>query len=224
MTPRESLPPAYFDAVYAADDDPWQFESSAYEDAKYRTTVAALPRERYRRGLEIGCSIGVLTLRLAARCDELLAIDVNERALARAHQRCAHLAHVSFVRMQVPVQFPQGRFDLVVLSEVGYYWSNEDLAKAADIIVASLQPEASLLLVHWTEPVADYPLDGDAVHGHFQHQVDLGRLRHAHGERHARYRLDLFTRDAGRADPQGPSTNEGPENEHHDHPRSGGNA
>ncbi len=196
MKPTASLSPQYFDGVYADDDDPWRFESSAYEDAKYRATVAALPRERYRRALEIGCSIGVLTARLASRCDELLALDVNERALDSARRRCRQLAQVSFARMQVPVQFPHGHFDLVVLSEVGYYWSADDLAKAADRILAALLPDASLLLVHWTAPVADYPLDGDAVHDHFMQQVGLGRLRHAHGERQPEYRLDLFVRRA----------------------------
>ena len=50
---------AYFEALYAADEDPWDFTTSAYERAKYDRTVAALGDRRFARGLEVGCSIGV---------------------------------------------------------------------------------------------------------------------------------------------------------------------
>ena len=58
---EESLPPKYFEQIYARKRDPWDFESSKYEKMKYEATLAALPRDRYRCGLEVGCSIGVLT-------------------------------------------------------------------------------------------------------------------------------------------------------------------
>jgi len=69
-----SLPPGYFDALYAASPDPWAFETSAYERAKYAATLDALPARRYRRALEVGCSIGVLTRQLADRCDIKISI------------------------------------------------------------------------------------------------------------------------------------------------------
>jgi SAM-dependent methyltransferase len=187
-----SLPPEYFDAVYAASADPWHFESSPYENEKYTTTIAALPRDRYACGLEIGCSIGVLTERLAPHCAHLLAIDVNDSALARARERCAALPQVEFEVMQVPRSFPPGQFDLIVVSEVGYYWSKADLALAARKMLGALRDDGSLLLVHWTEPVADYPLTGDQVHEHFMQLVGEGRLGHVRGERRPHYRLDLF--------------------------------
>src|SRR4051812_50160637 len=70
---QSSIPARYFDELYAGERDPWEFETSAYEQAKYDATLAALPRPLYRRGLEIGCSIGVLTARLAGRCASLVA-------------------------------------------------------------------------------------------------------------------------------------------------------
>jgi hypothetical protein len=66
--PRESLPPSYFADVHRANADPWGFETSPYEAAKYDATLAALPRERYRCGLEIGCWIGALTARPSGVC------------------------------------------------------------------------------------------------------------------------------------------------------------
>ena len=84
----ESIEPAYFDALYAADPDPWRFASSDYEREKYAATLDALPPRRFAAALEVGCSIGVLTRQLAARCDTLLALDVAEAALAQARARC----------------------------------------------------------------------------------------------------------------------------------------
>jgi SAM-dependent methyltransferase len=193
MKSEMSLPPDYFERVYAANPDPWGYETSDYEDRKYATTLAALPRDCYACGLEIGCSVGVLTERLARRCEHLLAIDVNGRALARARERSALRQNVEFDQMQVPQSFPTGTFDLIVVSEIGYYWSRDDLALAASRILGALRDHGSLLLVHWTDPVHDYPLTGDDVHEHFMQLVGDGLLGHVLCERKPRYRLDLFS-------------------------------
>jgi SAM-dependent methyltransferase len=192
MTASASLPASYFDRIYAADPDPWRFESSAYEDAKYTRSLAALPARRFIRALEIGCSIGVLTERLAAHCDELLAIDVSAAALERAGRRCATLPGVCFARLQVPRQFPPGKFDLIVVSEVGYYWSLPDLHLASTAIIDALARGGVLLLVHWTEPVHDYPLDGDTVHAHFLGRASAAGLVQTSKERHTQYRIDVL--------------------------------
>ena len=70
MRVTERVGPAFFDDLYAADPDPWDFETSPYEAAKYDATIAALEGRRFASGLEIGCSIGVLTDRLRAHCDD----------------------------------------------------------------------------------------------------------------------------------------------------------
>lgn len=185
-----TLDPGYFDDVYRAHDDPWAFASSPYEQAKYCDTLAAIPRSRYERAFEIGCSIGVLTAQLAPRCGQLLSVDVSEAALMQARQRCGHLPQVVLRRMQVPNEFPEGQLDLILLSEVGYYWSRADLARAADLMLAALNLGAQLLLVHWTPVVPDYPQTGDEVHEFFLQKSDV--LKHLHGHRADKYRLDLF--------------------------------
>lgn len=188
-----SLAPEYFDRLYAQSADPWRFETSPYEASKYSATLAALPRPRYANALELGCSIGVLTAQLAPRCDRLLAVDVNEPALERARRRCAGSKQVEFARMQVPDETPAGDFDLILVSEVGYYWSRDDLGRAARWMLGALRPAGSLLLVHWTPVVADYPLTGDDVHEHFLALARAGEIRHLHGEQHLNYRLDAFS-------------------------------
>ena len=190
-----TLNPSYFDDVYRANDDPWAFASSPYEQQKYADTLAALLRPHYGRAFEIGCSIGVLTAQLAPRCGHLLSVDVSEAALIQARQRCARLPQVALRRLQVPDEFPEGQFDLILLSEVGYYWSPADLARAADLLLAALRPGAQLLLVHWTPVVPDYPQTGDEVHAFFLAKAGpQGALTHLHGHRADKYRLDLFER------------------------------
>jgi SAM-dependent methyltransferase len=193
--PDRTLPPDYFEAVYAANDDPWGFETSPYETAKYAATLAALPRARYADAFEIGCSLGVLSEQLAARCDRLLAVDVVAEVLARARARCRGWPQVRFARMRVPEQFPGARFDLVVVSEVGYYWSRADLSRARRRIVEALLPGGHLVLVHWTPFVHDYPLTGDEVHEAFLAEAGADRpLVWLHGAREETYRLDVFER------------------------------
>lgn len=194
-----SLLPAYFDEVYAAHPDPWGFATRAYEKAKYTRTLAALPRQHFDQGFEIGCSIGVLSALLAPRCKALLSVDVSEVALAQARLRLAGSPHVQVQHMAVPNTFPDQALDLVVMSEVGYYWNAHDLARASSHIVDALRPQGVLLLVHWTPPVADYPLTGDAVHEHFLALcTPQGPLRHVAAHREETYRLDVLESNTGR--------------------------
>lgn len=196
-----TLPPEYFKFVYDNSDDPWNFETSAYEAAKYARTLNALPRQRYQRALEAGCSIGVLTAQLAPRTVHLTALDLNEKALARTHQRLAEaglLEGVTLMRRRLPDELPGGPFDLVLLSEVLYYLSPADLERTLNAVLERLIPGGTLLLVHWTPFVHDYPQTGDAVHGAALARVETGELHHLHAERHGDeqegYRLDLFER------------------------------
>ncbi|MGB3371025.1 MAG: SAM-dependent methyltransferase, partial [Rhodococcus sp. (in: high G+C Gram-positive bacteria)] len=111
----------YFDEVYTDNADPFRLGDNWYEDRKYALTVAALPRARYRRALEPGCSIGILTEKLAARCDALVSTDIVTSALASAGAR-VDSEHVRFVEWSLTESWDvvaQGEtFDLIVLSEV----------------------------------------------------------------------------------------------------------
>ncbi|WP_412061039.1 class I SAM-dependent DNA methyltransferase [Rubrivirga sp. IMCC45206] len=165
-TPSGTIAAGYFQALYDADPDPWAFATSGYEAAKYAATLAALPRDRYARALEVGCAIGVLTRALADRCDALVAIDVADAALAQARERTAGLGHVTVAKRAVPGATPEGPFDLAVVSEVGYYLSAPDLAAFERQLAAAVEPGGHVVLVHWTGET-DYPLDADAVHAVF---------------------------------------------------------
>jgi trans-aconitate methyltransferase len=155
--------PEYFERLYRNDPDPWGFATSWYERRKYALTAAALPAERYRSGFEPGCSIGVLTEMLAPRCAQLLAVDLNDDAVSAARSRLSTQAHVRVERSTIPDQWPAGPFDLLVLSEVCYYFDPAELVGLIERATASLEPEATVIAVHWRGET-DYPLTASATH------------------------------------------------------------
>lgn len=174
-SPR-SLGEEFFDDFYAGRSDPWGFESRWYEARKRAVTLASLPRERFRAGLEIGCSTGVLTEALSERCDALLGIDIAAAPLDVARRRLG--ARARFEHLATPGEWPDGEFDLVVLSEVGYYSGPDDLSTTLDRAAGSLTPDGVLVLCHWRHPVAEYPLGGDEVHAAAGRRADLVNLVH----------------------------------------------
>jgi predicted TPR repeat methyltransferase len=176
MTAPATLPAAYFDAMYQAAADPWGFEDRWYEQRKYAISLAQLPAARYRSAFEPGCSVGVLTRMLAARCDALLSCDLAAAAVRAAARRTADLAHVRVEQRNLPRQWPDGRFDLVVFSEILYYFGDHDLEQVLKHAVAALEPEGTLLAVHWRHPVTEYPRSGDNVHRVLAAQPGLARL------------------------------------------------
>jgi len=159
-----TIRPEYFDALYASSEDPWSFTERWYERRKRALTIAALPHARYSRAFEIGCSIGTLTAELADRCDTLVSVDTAAAAVATARTRLIGVSNVELSVMNVPDQWPAGTFDLIVLSEVAYYFDENDLHGLLDVVVASLNPSGLLVACHWRHPVADYPLTGDKAH------------------------------------------------------------
>jgi SAM-dependent methyltransferase len=147
----------YFEDLYARDPDPWGFATSEYEAAKYADTLAALDPP-YGSILELGCSIGVLSAELAQVTDDLLGIDVAERALEQARER---VPGARFERREIPEEWPDGHFGLIVASEVLYYFDDDALDQVIGLIGRSGD---SLLAVHWRHPTRTYPQLGDDVH------------------------------------------------------------
>lgn len=188
---KPSLPRDYFDELYSQNPDPWNFATKAYEHEKYTATIENLPKEHYNSALELGCSIGVLSAMLGERTLRQLSLDAAAVAIQQAQERCASQPHIRFERATLPVEYPAGQFDLVLMSEVGYYFALPDLKKLSQNVLQSMAPEADLVLVHYLPVVPDYPLTGDEVHDFFRQLPDLHLLS---SFRAPRYRFDSFRR------------------------------
>ena len=150
----------HFEALFRNDADPWAFRSSPYEQAKYAATMAALRRDRYEACLELGCANGELTRRLAATCTSITAVDTAFAALAQARRACAALSGPRFVQAHLPGGDWAGSYDLIVISELLYYLTEDAVAGLAARLRAQARPDTEWLLVHWTGDT-DYPLPAD---------------------------------------------------------------
>lgn len=169
-------------SMFEASDDPWGFRSRWYEARKRALTLACLPSARYARGFEPGCANGELLAALAPRCDVLLASDGIAEAVSLARRRVADMPHVQVEQGWVPDDWPAGPFDLIVISELGYYLSEFQLTAFAQQARAALGAQGVLLACHWRHPVAGCPIAGDAVHEQLHDALAMPRLVH-HVER-----------------------------------------
>ncbi|MFJ9622936.1 SAM-dependent methyltransferase [Streptomyces sp. NPDC101181] len=158
-----NTPDSYFEGQYARADDPWRLAERWYDRRKYELTVAALPRARYRAAFEPGCSVGVLSALLAPRCDALLCADRAPRAVEAASRRLARMPQVTVRHMSVPGQWPAGSFDLVVLSELLYYFGSADRARVLRHSIDSLGDGGHLVTVHWNHPVDEHTRTGREI-------------------------------------------------------------
>ena len=189
-----TLGAGYFNAMYEASADPWGFTSRWYESRKYAISVAMLPRQRYSAAFEPGCSIGVLTELLASRCDSLLSCDLAPAAVHAAATRTRHLPQVRVEHRVLPADWPGGRFDLIVASELLYYFAGQDLGDMLARITAALRPGGNLLAVHWLHPVPEYPRGGAEVHRALAGTRGLARLA-VHRERD--FLAEIYVRTDG---------------------------
>jgi trans-aconitate methyltransferase len=191
MTRRtQTLPDAYFVGIYADNPDPWSFTSSAYERNKYGATLASLPRQHYRSAFEPACSIGVFTRALSERCDRLAAMDLVPAAVAAARARCADRPQVEIREGAMPGDWPEDRFDLIVLSEFLYFLAPADFADLVRRAGETIEPGGDLVLVHWLGET-DYPLSGDAAaEGFIRSAAPFAKVLHQ--SRTAEYRIDVL--------------------------------
>jgi hypothetical protein len=92
-----------------------------------------------------------------------VATDLIPAALSVAAARLGDATHVAFEELVIPHQWPAGQFDLVVLSEIAYYFDQADLEVVLRRVLDSTDEGAHVVGVHWRGET-DYPLSGDRAH------------------------------------------------------------
>lgn len=163
-TPAETAcEPAAFERRYQLNPDPWNFAHSPYEQERYAIMLRTLGRARSGTAYEPGCSVGEFTALLATRCQRVIASDVSSSAVATARRRCAAFAQVDIAVGALPDQMPRGPFDLIVFSEIGYYFSVPQLHQIGASLYERLLPGGELLAVNWLGQSADHVLHGNDV-------------------------------------------------------------
>lgn len=171
-----SVSPDYFQQMFNASDDPWSFRTRWYEKRKRELMLASLPRQRYQRVYEPACANGEFSARLAERGESLLCQDIIEKAVTLARGRLRHLPHVRVEQAHIPEDWPQGTFDLIVLSEVGYFLDAKAWQQVIENTLLSLGPAGGVLACHWLHPIEGCSQDGHEVHAALAENLHLHRL------------------------------------------------
>ncbi len=142
----------YFDWWHRV-PDPWNHAVDPEERRKYRVTLDQLPTGQYRRILDVGCSEGVLTRMVSQQYpgSEVLGVDIAERAIKRACRSSG--GNLRFTCLDILARRPPGQFDLVLCSEILYYFGRGDrLQLVTERLRQAIRPGGQLILVHpWPE-------------------------------------------------------------------------
>lgn len=182
IPPESTVPPEHFENLYTSTPDPWDFAASRYERRKYAITVASLPREHYDSGFEAGCSIGEMTQLLAPRCGTLLGVDCAPTAVNLARAALHDFEQVTIAQQVLPAELPDRRFDLIVATEILYYFTANDLTLLLDGLISRLEPGGDFVTAHWRASDKSYGYDGFNVHDRLHQRHDLDAVVHHEDE------------------------------------------
>ena len=149
---------APFDTMLDDDvTDPWRLDESEYEKRRLALTLACLGRPHYQHVLEIGCATGQLAAQLRGRADNVIGMDVSEKALGVARGRTDA---VEWLLGAAPADIPDLEFDLIVLSEVAYFLDGPELLATLRTVRRRLRTHGEILIATWSAPTENIPLDG----------------------------------------------------------------
>jgi LmbE family N-acetylglucosaminyl deacetylase len=176
IRPERTAQDEHFEELHRRNDDPWSVRTRWYERRKRAVMLATLPRERYARALELGCSIGETTAALAERCDQVIAVDHAAAAIATASHRLAGVTNATVTRMRIPEHWPNGTFDLIVISEIGYYLAADQWAHTIERSRSSLRDGGAVLLCHWLGLSEDFAQSASEAHESFRRASGLTAL------------------------------------------------
>lgn len=184
---------SYFEDMYTRSPDPYGTRERWYEQRKRDVLMASLPRARFASCYEPGCGAGELTVRLAERCDAVLAADFSAQALQSARARTHALPQVRLALHRLPGDWPLSQqFDLVVLSEMSYFLPLPAMQEVARACAATLAPDGVLVACDWLPAFTERACPTEAAHAALQ-AIGLHTLL-THEE--ADFRLQIWARDA----------------------------
>ncbi|MFC5993220.1 class I SAM-dependent DNA methyltransferase [Pseudonocardia hispaniensis] len=129
--------------------DPYGIAESAYEQDKYDLIMQTLDDTHYSRTLEVGCGEGQLTELLTKLTDELVAVDISAAAIERTRGRLEGDPRVVAQRRTLPLDMPPGTFDLIICSDVLYYWEPTTLRLGLGRLLDRLRPGGRILFLHY---------------------------------------------------------------------------
>lgn len=135
---------------FYAEEDPYGFERPE-EAIRFERGIQMLDAvrggNRFGRAFEVGCSEGKFTAMLASRCEQIVGVDLSERALERARLRCREFSNIDFAVWNMRYDAVPGKFDVIMaIGVVEYVHRPSTIAIIRDRMVAALNPGGYLLI------------------------------------------------------------------------------
>lgn len=188
-----------FEALYQRDTDPWSVRHSWYERRKRAVLMASLPENNFGKTLELGCGIGETTCLLAPICTQVIAVDISETAAALCQQRVVQTGseQVSVHVLHLPTSWPpdtDGVIDLIVVSELAYYFSNTELSRFIDGCMRSLAYGGYWVMCHYKPDFHDRLGSTAVIHQRVNAIHGLTQVVRHDDEQ---FRLDIWRNAAG---------------------------
>lgn len=183
-----------FEALYKLATDPWSVAHLWYERRKRSIMLASMPLERFHHALELGCGTGETTYLLASMCAQVTAVDVSPTAAARCRQRVQRsgASNVDVQVLELPMAWPDcqpASFDLVLVSELAYYFSRDEFSCFAERCMDSLAPQGYWVMCHYKPDFHDRYASTDEIHDGINANRGLRRIL-AHDDE--QFRLDVW--------------------------------
>lgn len=154
-----------FDALYAADPDPFQVRSSFYEQRKIGLILNCLTKPTYAAAWDPACGVGELAARIADRSARVLASDASAQAVHLSQRRCSSIANISVRQLPLPQRPPRENdpFDLIVVSEFVYYLPEKARQDTLEVLHGASTEGGELVAVHWRHHPTDAYISGEEV-------------------------------------------------------------
>jgi SAM-dependent methyltransferase len=160
--------------------DPWDLETSEFEQQRCARLLEALSPRRFGKVLEIGCAGGVFTGLLTSVADRVVALDVSSNAIERAKTRWTGPETAEF-RIANIMEYDvcgKGPWDLVVMSDMVYFlgWLYPffDIAWLAMELFAATSEGGQLLLSNCYGGPDDYLMHPTLIHTYRDLFVNVG--------------------------------------------------
>lgn len=124
----------------------------------YRNLIKILEKyiDNEDKILDIGCGAGTVDFYLANQGHKVLGIDISEKAVKACRKSARALGlkdRASFKKLNFPERKPQGKFDLIICSEVLEHLESDK--KAVEVIFGLLRPGG---IVIFSTPSKNAPL------------------------------------------------------------------
>jgi SAM-dependent methyltransferase len=170
---------SFFDDLWQR-GDPWDLETSSFEQRRCARLIEILSARRYAKALEIGCAAGVFTRLLAGVTDQLVALDVAPHAIERARTTWTGPESAEF-RVANIMDYDarrEGPWDLIVMSDMiyflGWLYSFFDISWLVMELFAATRAGGNLLLANCYGGAHDYLMHAPLIHTYRDLFINVG--------------------------------------------------